>query len=106
MKKDLSMHQRSQPQNEDLDAARIRMPVEPFRQTLAKHGLSLTREKTTTLQVNVGLLCNQACRHCHLEAGPNREEVMSKETVDQVVASHFAADASLQSYCFSPRKTG
>ena len=62
------------------------MPVEPFRQTLARHGLRLTRVKTTTLQVNVGLLCNQACRHCHLEAGPNRTEVMSKETVDQVVA--------------------
>ncbi|MCG6982211.1 MAG: arsenosugar biosynthesis radical SAM protein ArsS [Deltaproteobacteria bacterium] len=86
MKEDLSMQQRPQPQDEDWDAARIKMPVEPFRQTLAKHGLTLTREKITTLQVNVGLLCNQACRHCHLEAGPNREEVMSKETVDQVVA--------------------
>ncbi len=62
------------------------LPVEPFGQTLAKHGLNLTREKITTLQVNVGLLCNQACRHCHLEAGPNSEAVMSAETVDQVVA--------------------
>jgi radical SAM/Cys-rich protein len=86
MKNDLSMQQRSQPQDEDLEAARMKVPVEPFRQTLAKHGLSLTRVKTTTLQVNVGLLCNQTCHHCHLEAGPNREEVMSKENVDQVVA--------------------
>jgi radical SAM/Cys-rich protein len=62
------------------------LPVEPFGQTLAKHGLNLTREKITTLQVNVGLLCNQACRHCHLEAGPNSEAVMSAETVDEVVA--------------------
>jgi radical SAM/Cys-rich protein len=62
-----------------------RLPVEPFRQTLAKHGLELNRENTTTLQINVGLLCNQACRHCHLEAGPNREELMSGETLDQVV---------------------
>jgi radical SAM/Cys-rich protein len=62
------------------------LPVEPFAQTLAKHGLNLTREKITTLQVNVGLLCNQACRHCHLEAGPNSEAVMSAETVDEVVA--------------------
>lgn len=62
------------------------LPVEPFGQTLAKHGLQLTREKITTLQINVGMLCNQACRHCHLEAGPRSEEVMSAETVDQVVA--------------------
>lgn len=36
--------------------------LEPFRQTLFRHGLNLERGKTTTLQVNVGLLCNQACR--------------------------------------------
>jgi len=63
-----------------------KLPVEPFGQTLAKHGLNLTREKITTLQINVGSLCNQTCRHCHLEAGPNSEEVMSAETVDEVVA--------------------
>lgn len=61
------------------------LPVEPFRQTLAKHGLDLNRGKTTTLQINVGLLCNQACRHCHLEAGPNRQEIMRAETAGQVV---------------------
>jgi radical SAM/Cys-rich protein len=76
----------SQSLDENLNSAKTKMPVEPFRQTLAKHGLSLTRVKTTTLQVNVGLVCNQFCRHCHLEAGPNREEVMSKETMEQVVA--------------------
>ena len=65
--------------------AEKKLPVEPFRQTLAKHGLNLTREKTTTLQINVGFLCNQACRHCHFEAGPSRQEVMSAETVNQVV---------------------
>jgi radical SAM/Cys-rich protein len=80
------MEQRAKPLAENSDTTRMKVPVEPFRQTLARHGLSLTRVKTTTLQVNLGLLCNQACRHCHLEAGPNREEVMSKETMDQVVA--------------------
>ena len=78
--------QDSQSLSENLDSTKSKMPVEPFRQTLARHGLDLTRVKTTTLQVNVGLLCNQTCRHCHLEAGPNRKEVMGKETVDQVVA--------------------
>ena len=62
------------------------LPVESFRLTLARHGLELTRGHTNTLQVNVGLLCNHACRHCHLEAGPGRKEMMGLETVDEVVA--------------------
>lgn len=57
-----------------------------FRETLARHGLALTREGTRALQVNVGLACDLACRHCHLEAGPHRSEVMEREVMDQVVA--------------------
>ncbi len=59
--------------------------VEPFHQTLDRHNLSLNRAKLTTLQVNVGLLCNMACRHCHLKAGPGRQEVMGSETVGCVI---------------------
>ncbi len=62
------------------------MMVEPFGLTLSKHGLTLDRKHTTTLQLNVGLLCNQKCRHCHLSAGPDRKESMDLETVDEVVA--------------------
>ena len=40
----------------------------------------LTRRAVTTLQLNVGKLCNMACHHCHVEAGPKRREVM-RETV-------------------------
>ena len=57
---------------------------EGFAATLARHGLSLTRQKTRTLQVNTGLLCNQTCGHCHLNAGPGRTEVMSRQTADQI----------------------
>jgi radical SAM/Cys-rich protein len=60
--------------------------IEPFSATLAKHGLELRKGLIDTLQINVGLLCNQACRHCHLEAGPSRSEMMSRETIDEVVA--------------------
>jgi radical SAM/Cys-rich protein len=60
--------------------------TETFKQTLGKHGIKLEREKTTTLQVNVGLLCNQFCLHCHLEAGPGRRENMSAETAEAVIA--------------------
>lgn len=60
--------------------------LEPFRQTLLNHGLKLERAKTTILQVNVGLLCNQTCRHCHLSAGPGRKENMDAKTADRVIA--------------------
>src|SRR3954464_7681993 len=33
-------------------------------------------------QVNVGKVCNQTCRHCHVDAGPDRRESMSRETAD------------------------
>ena len=58
----------------------------PFSATLKKHGIKLKRVKTSTLQVNVGLLCNQACKHCHLEAGPDRTEMMDRDTMDAVAA--------------------
>lgn len=57
-----------------------------FAAALARAGRTLVRAETTTLQVNVGLLCNQACRHCHLGAGPGRGEIMSRETMAEVVA--------------------
>jgi radical SAM/Cys-rich protein len=61
-------------------------PVEPFSAALERQGLTLLRDRTTTLQVNVGLLCNQVCRHCHLDAGPGRREIMARETMEEVVA--------------------
>ena len=59
--------------------------VEPFSKTLAVHGLELRRGATTTLQINVGLRCNQGCRHCHLEAGPHRVEMMTWKTAEEVI---------------------
>lgn len=42
----------------------------------------LVAERIEILQVNVGKLCNMTCQHCHVDAGPDRREIMSKETVD------------------------
>ncbi|MBI5583022.1 MAG: arsenosugar biosynthesis radical SAM protein ArsS [Deltaproteobacteria bacterium] len=53
---------------------------------MTETGLTLVRGDTTTLQINMGLLCNQACRHCHLEAGPQRREIMSAGTVEELIA--------------------
>ena len=41
----------------------------------------VTNDPLTTLQINVGYRCNLACKHCHLECGPMREETMSRETM-------------------------
>lgn len=60
--------------------------IEPFEKKLARHGLELVRDRTRTLQVNLGYLCDLACRHCHLEAGPQRGEVMSPTTMEAVIA--------------------
>lgn len=46
---------------------------------------AITRDKLQTLQVNLGYLCNQSCQHCHVNAGPNRTELMDAETVDLVI---------------------
>lgn len=58
---------------------------EPFRDALLRHGLQLTRGVTTALQVNVGLKCDLSCGHCHLEAGPGREEMMDGAVMDAVI---------------------
>jgi radical SAM/Cys-rich protein len=46
----------------------------------------LSRAQLTTLQVNLGYRCNQACLHCHVNAGPTRREEMQRETIDAVIA--------------------
>ncbi len=45
----------------------------------------LSRTKLETLQVNLGYLCNLSCTHCHVNAGPKRKELMSREMVDLVL---------------------
>lgn len=60
-------------------------PPASFGQTLRHHGVNLERAETNTLQINTGLLCNLACRHCHLEAGPHRTEMITPEIMEAVV---------------------
>jgi len=74
------------PENPAEGSVDVASGVVPFSRFLYEKGLQLTRKQTTTLQVNVGLLCNQACRHCHLDAGPGRREMMKGETVEEVAA--------------------
>ena len=56
-----------------------------FTQKLAEHSLPLRHTRTEVLQVNVGKLCNLTCVHCHVNAGPKRKEIMTRETIDRVI---------------------
>ena len=56
-----------------------------FAGKLVEHNLTLRRDKPTVLQINVGKLCNITCVHCHVNAGPGRKEIMTRETVDKIL---------------------
>jgi len=63
-------------------AARLRRAPSRFAQRLDEDGLGPLRAAPVveTLQLNLGKLCNQACRHCHVDAGPKRTELMDEQT--------------------------
>ncbi len=57
-----------------------------FQRVVSEHGLdALTRARARELQVNVGKRCNQACTHCHVDAGPKRTEIMTWDTMARIV---------------------
>jgi radical SAM/Cys-rich protein len=56
-----------------------------FEDTLAANQLELTRQVPRVLQLNIGKLCNLTCVHCHVNAGPRRKEIMTRETVDRIL---------------------
>ncbi len=63
------------------------VPCDPgpsFSSRLRREGLR--RKALETLQINVGRLCNQACHHCHVDAGPRRTEVMTRETMGRILS--------------------
>jgi radical SAM/Cys-rich protein len=61
-------------------------PLPAFGETLeARREDPLTAIRLEVLQVNVGKLCNQTCAHCHVDAGPHRTEIMTRETMDDVL---------------------
>ncbi len=68
--------------------------LDGFSGVLVQHNIELRRIKTSVLQINVGRLCNQRCRHCHLSAGPESREIMSEETAARIIA--FAGKHTLE----------
>jgi radical SAM/Cys-rich protein len=62
------------------------MMTASFPAALERAGLPpLTAERVTWVQVNVGKLCNQACHHCHVDAGPKRTEIMTAATAERII---------------------
>jgi radical SAM/Cys-rich protein len=55
-----------------------------FEEKLAANGVALWRSRLQTLQINVGRMCNQACRHCHVDAGPWRTEMIGVEVAHRI----------------------
>ncbi len=56
---------------------------------------ALQREAVSTLQVNLGYLCNQQCLHCHVNAGPKRTEIMNAENIQNVIEYLDASNVKL-----------
>jgi radical SAM/Cys-rich protein len=62
--------------------------VGDFEQALVRHRLPpLAASSVDVLQINVGKVCNQTCRHCHVDAGPDRRESMTRETMALCLAA-------------------
>lgn len=72
---------RALPLPTEFDAALARAASAPLRPT-----------RIEVLQINVGRVCNQTCRHCHVDAGPDRRERMSRETLDACLRALDASD--------------
>ena len=65
----------------------------PFETTMTRAGLApLHATGITVLQINVGKLCNQTCRHCHVDAGPERRERMTRETAELCIKALAHSD--------------
>src|SRR5437870_904094 len=64
-----------------------------FEKRMGQSGLNpLHATGITVFQINVGKLCNQTCRHCHVDAGPDRTERMSRETAEQCIRALAKTD--------------
>jgi len=56
----------------------------PFDKALEAHNLfPLNSFSISNLQINLGKMCNQTCKHCHVDAGPSRKEIMTKDTMEK-----------------------
>jgi radical SAM/Cys-rich protein len=68
------------------DEVRIGKKLPLFKDKLLEIGIyPLKPTRIEIFQINVGKMCNQVCKHCHVDAGPDRKEIMTKETMQQCI---------------------
>jgi len=78
-----------------LDATET-VSVPAFHDMLTGHGQEPLRARgLEVLQVNVGKLCNQTCTHCHVDAGPDRREIMTRETLAACLSAIARSDVAI-----------
>lgn len=93
-----SLEQRQSPLSAAVEQLRVLdgAGVEGFDATLARSALPpLAARGIEVLQINVGKLCNQTCAHCHVDAGPDRRESMTRETAELCIAAVAACDVPM-----------
>jgi radical SAM/Cys-rich protein len=66
-------------QRSQIEEFEVRLGVDP--------AFGLLSNRIQVLQLNLGKLCNQTCKHCHVDAGPDRSEVMTRETMESALAA-------------------
>lgn len=69
----------------DLNITQPELPGPEFDEVLQQHDYQLRHSQPNELQINLGKLCNLACHHCHVDAGPKRTEIMSWETMLKIL---------------------
>ena len=70
--------------------------VVAFDEVLEKSGLfPLSATGVEVFQANLGKMCNQTCKHCHVDAGPDRKEIMTKETMQQCLKALSDSDIQI-----------
>ncbi len=69
--------------------------IPQFAKKIEAAGVHLRRECIETVQINLGKLCNQSCLHCHVEAGPQRKEIMDRATAELALEFVHASGASI-----------
>ena len=73
----------------------------PFQENLKKSNLfPLKPINVDVFQINIGKMCNQVCKHCHVDAGPDRKEIMTRDTM------HLCLDAIDKTSCSTVDITG
>lgn len=65
-----------------------------FHEVLNSNQLALSHARPNELQINLGKLCNLACHHCHVDAGPKRTEIMTWDTMEKIIS--WAENANIE----------